>query len=166
MPVIAAARALQDEVLAGPGSFEARGTNLLDEQKGAVQAFKKVALMSLGLALQRYGEELTEQQEVLIGISDIMTATACAESVLLRASAAEGANAALHVDAASVFINDAAVRVEAAAKNVLAAMAEGDTLRTHLAALRRLLKVAPIDTVSRRRRLAEETVRRGSYIFQ
>ena len=166
LPVIAAARALQDEVLAGPGSFEARGTDPLDEQQGAVQAFKKVALMSLGLALQRYGEELTEQQEVLIGISDIMTATACAESVLLRASAAEGANAALHVDAASVFINDAAVRVEGAAKNLLAAMAEGDTLRTHLAALRRLLKVAPIDTVSRRRRLAEETVRRGTYIFQ
>ncbi|HET9467219.1 MAG TPA: acyl-CoA dehydrogenase family protein [Vicinamibacterales bacterium] len=166
LPVIAAARALQDEVLAGPGSFEARGTNPLDEQKASVQAFKKVALMSLGLAMQRYGEELTEQQEVLIGISDIMTATACAESALLRASAAEGAHAALHVDAASVFVNDAASRVEASAKNVLAAMAEGDTLRTHLAALRRLLKVTPIDTVSRRRRIADETVRRGSYIFQ
>ena len=71
-----------------------------------------------------------------------------------------------HVDAASVFINDAASRIEVSARQVLAAMAEGDTLRTHLAALRRLLKVTPIDTVSRRRRIADETVRRGSYIFQ
>ena len=52
-------------------------------------------------------------------------------------------------------------RMEATARQVLAAMAEGDTLRTHLAALRRLLKVTPIDTVSRRRRIADETVRRG-----
>ena len=129
-------------------------------------AFKKIALMSLGLAMQRYGEELTEQQEVLMGIADIVIAVACAESALLRASSAAGAMAPFHVDAASVFINDAASRVEAGAKQLLAAMAEGDTLRTHLAALRRLLKVTPIDTVSRRRRIADETVRRGSYIFQ
>ena len=95
-----------------------------------------------------------------------MIAVACAESALLRASSAEGTMAPFHVDAASIFINDAASRVEALARQVLAAMSEGDTLRTQLAALRRLLKVTPIDTVSRRRRLADETVRRGSYIFQ
>ncbi|MEO5741222.1 MAG: acyl-CoA dehydrogenase, partial [Vicinamibacterales bacterium] len=77
-----------------------------------------------------------------------------------------GAKAALHVDAASIFINDACWRVEISAKQLLSAMAEGDTLRTHLAALRRLLKVTPIDTVSRRRRLADEAVERGTYIFQ
>jgi alkylation response protein AidB-like acyl-CoA dehydrogenase len=166
LPLIPAARKLQDEILAGPGALEARGGGPLDEQKAAVQAFKKIALMSLGLAMQRYGEELTEQQEVLIGIADIVVAVACAESALLRASAAEGDIGPFHVDAASIFINDAALRVEALGKQVLAAMAEGDTLRTHLAAVRRLLKVTPIDTVSRRRRIADETVRRGSYIFQ
>jgi len=166
LPLIPAARKLQDEVLAGPGGLEPRGDGPLEEQRAAVQAFKKIALMSLGLAMQRYGEELTEQQEVLMAISDIVIAVACAESALLRASSAAGAMAPFHVDAAAIFINDAASRVEASAKQLLAAMAEGDTLRTHLAALRRLLKVAPIDTVSRRRRIADETVRRGHYIFQ
>jgi alkylation response protein AidB-like acyl-CoA dehydrogenase len=165
LPLLPAARKLQDEILSGP-AVESRGDGPLDDQKAAVQAFKKIALMSLGLAMQRYGEELTEQQEVLIGIADIMIATACAESALLRASSANGTIAPFHVDAASIFINDAASRVDASAKQVLAAMAEGDTLRTHLAALRRLLKITPIDTVSRRRRIADETVRRGSYIFQ
>ena len=123
--------------------------------------------MSLGLAMQRYGDELSEQQEVLIGIADIVIATACAESALLRASSVSGATAApLHIEAASIFINDASSRVEALARQVLAGMAEGDILRTHLAALRRLLKVMPIDTVSRRRRIADETVSRGGYIFQ
>ena len=166
LALIPAARKLQDELLSGPSGLEPRADGLLDEQRAAVRAFKKVAIMSIGLAMQRYGEEVTEQQEVLMGIADIVIAVACAESALLRASAATGPKAPFHVDAASVFINDAASRVEAGAKQQLAAMAEGDTLRTHLAALRRLLKVMPIDTVSRRRSIADETVRRGSYIFQ
>ena len=166
LPLLPAARKLQDEILSGPGGLESRDDGPLADQRAAVQAFKKITLMSLGLAMQRYGEELTDQQEVLIGIADIMIAVACAESALLRACSAGGTMAPLHVDAASIFINDAASRVDALAKQVLAAMAEGDTLRTHVAALRRLLKVTPIDTVSRRRRIADETVRRGSYIFQ
>jgi alkylation response protein AidB-like acyl-CoA dehydrogenase len=166
LPLIAAARKLQDDILAAPTGAEPRGDGVLEEQHAAVQAFKKIALMSIGLALQRYGEELTEQQEVLIGIADIIIAVACAESALLRASTVTGAAASLHADAASVFVNDAAFRVDALAKQVFAAMAEGDALRTQLAALRRLLKVTPIDTVSRRRRIADETVRRSGYIFQ
>jgi len=155
LPLIGAAKKLQDEILSGPGAAD-----------GPISSFKKVALMTLGLALQRYGEDITDQQEVLMSIADIMIATACAESAQLRATAATGDGAVFHADAAAVFINDAAAAIETAAKQALAAMAEGDTLRTHLAALRRLLKVSPIDTVVRRRRIADETVRRGSYIFQ
>jgi len=165
LPLITAARKLQDEILAGAAP-EVRVDAPLADQTAAVQAFKKVALMTIGLALQRYGEELTDEQEVLIGIADMIVAVACAESALLRASSASGTAAALHIDAASIFINDAALRMEMLARQMLAAMSDGDTLRTNLAALRRLLKVAPIDTVSRRRRIADETVRRGSYIFQ
>jgi len=64
-----------------------------------------------------------------------------------------------------VFVNDAALRIDASARQALAAMAEGDTLRTMLAALRRLLKVTPVNTVVMRRRLADETVARGGYPF-
>ena len=165
LPLLAAARKLQDEVL-GPPAADRSGDNPLDAHVAAVDGVKKVALMGLGLAMQRYGEDLSEHQEILIAIADIVIAAACAESALLRASSAQGAMAPYHLDAASVFVNDAALRVEASAKFALAAMADGDTLRTHLAALRRLLKVTPIDTVSRRRKIADETVRRRGYIFQ
>ena len=166
LPLIAAARQLQDEVLGGPTAAVARHDSPFEEMQAAVAGFKKTALLTLGLAMQRYGEELTDQQEVLLAIADIVIAVACAESAVLRASTATGAMAQYQLDAASIYVSDAAARVEMAARQVLAAMAEGDTLRTYLAALRRLLKVAPIDTVSRGRRLADETVRRGSYIFQ
>ena len=53
------------------------------------------------------------------------------------------------------------MRLEASARQALAAMVEGDTLRTMLAALRRLFKMTPINTAALRRRLADEAVARG-----
>jgi len=71
----------------------------------------------------------------------------------------------LHEAAARAFVSDAAQRIDAAAKSSLAAMADGDTLRTLLAALRRVLKVAPVNTVALRRQLADAAVSRAGYIF-
>ena len=68
-----------------------------------------------------------------------------------------GRQASLHADAARVFVNDAAMRIDASARQALAATVDGDTLRTMLAALRRVLKVTPVNTVTMRRRLADET---------
>ena len=60
---------------------------------------------------------------------------------------------------------DATGRIELAARSALAAMTEGDNLRIQLAALRRLLKVTPVNTVSIRRQLADQVVARAGYIF-
>ena len=124
--------------------------------------------MVLGLAMQTYGQKLTDEQEVLMHIADIAIDVFSAESATLRAAAASdrlSPRASLQVDAARVFVNDAAMRIEASARQALAAMVDGDMLRTRLAALRRLLKVTPVNTVALRRRLADETVARGGYPF-
>jgi len=169
LPLIAAAKKLQDELLspslpsAGFGEGE-----VLEEEAKAVGIFKKVALMVLGTAMQTYGQKLTDEQEVLCYIADIVMDAFAADSAVLRAKAAaadKNSQAALHEDAARVFVNDAAQRIEIAAKSALAAMSEGDTLRTLLAALRRLMKVTPVNTVALRRRLAEATASKGGYIF-
>jgi alkylation response protein AidB-like acyl-CoA dehydrogenase len=166
LPIIAAAKALQDELL-GPPALSAADDSLLSEERRAVEAFKKTALMVFGLAMQTYGPKLADQQEVLMDIADIMIDVFSAESAVLRAAApAERTpRAALQADAARVFVNDASMRIDASARQALAAMTQGDTLRTMLAALRRLLKFVPIDTVTLRRRLADEAVGRGGYIF-
>jgi alkylation response protein AidB-like acyl-CoA dehydrogenase len=167
LPIIAAARALQDELL-GPSSIGAPDDRVLADERRTVDALKKVALMTFGLAMQTYGQQLGDQQEVLMHVADIAIDVFAADSAVLRASAAAGSGAAngpLHVDAARVFVNDAAMRVDVSARQALAAMSDGDTLRTLLAGLRRLLKVTPINTVVLRRRLADETVARGGYIF-
>ena len=123
---------------------------------------KKIALMVLGTAMDKYREKLADEQEVLLAAADILINTYASESAVLRAAQGGGP---LHEAAARVYVNDAAVRVEASAKTALAAMAEGDTLRTLLAALRRLLKVTPVNTVVLRRLLADATVERRTYLF-
>jgi alkylation response protein AidB-like acyl-CoA dehydrogenase len=161
LPLIAAAKRLMDEIMAPP-SMDAPGDAPLDAERRAVTAMKKVALMVLGTAMQTYGETLADEQEVLLAAADIIIDTFASESALLRAAQAGGD---LHEAAARVYINDAAARIEHSAKTALAAMADGDTLRTLLAALRRLLKVTPVNTVTLRRQLADATVARKTYVF-
>ena len=168
LPLIPAAKRLQDEVLSpsvATGDFGEQG--VLDEEMRVVVAFKKVALMVLGTAMQTYGEKLTDEQEVVSFAADILIDIYASESAVLRArevSSSREPTADLHVKAARVFVNDAAQRVESAAKSALAAMAEGDTLRTLLAALRRVLKASPVNSVAMRRALADAVVARGGYI--
>ena len=130
MPIIAAAKALQDELL-GPAPPADRDDSLLADERRAVEAFKKAALMVLGLAMQTYGEKLADQQEVLMHLADMLIDVYSAESAVASRTAAAEADrpdAALHVDAARVFVNDAAMRIEASARQALAAMVDGDTL--------------------------------------
>jgi hypothetical protein len=126
-------------------------------------------LMVLGTAMQTYGEKLADEQEVLSAAADIIIDVYAAESAVLRAiTASAGPNASagrLHVDLASVFVNDASGRVEIAARNALAAMTEGDMLRTLLAALRRVMKVSPVNAVALRRRVADAVVEKKGYPF-
>ena len=168
LPLIAAAKALQDEIMSPSPMFMEASEGVLVDEMRACGVFKKVALMVAGTAMQRYGTKLEQEQEVLSAIADILIDTFTAESATLRAQDASAralGNAALHADAARVYVNDAAGRIELAARSCLAAMAEGDVLRTQLAALRRLIKVTPVNTVVMRRRLADATVAKASYLF-
>jgi len=142
------------------------GSPLGDEHR-ALQSFKKATLMVLGLAMQTYREKLADQQEVLMYLADMLIDTYSAESALLRAEANAGrTDGPLQVDAARVYVNDAALRIDAAARQALAVMLEGDLLRTTMSALRRLFKQMPVNTAVLRRRLADAAVAQGGYPFQ
>ena len=167
LPLIAAAKALQDELL-GPPALAGTDDSFLGEERRTVENLKKAALMVFGLAMKTYGQKLTEEQEVLMHVADMLIDVYAADSALLRAIAASEARhprADLHADAARAFVSDAAMRLEASGRQAIAAMAEGDTLRTMLTALRRLFRALPANTTALRRHLADEAVRRRGYIF-
>lgn len=167
--LLQAAKALQDEILDPQISFDEDAGLLAAESKLAQNA-KKVALMVLGTAAQKYMAGLADQQEVLINCADIITDAYQMETAVLRAkkiAAKKGEEAAsLFVDMAGVYCNDAIQRVESKARNTLAAIAEGDEGRLLIAALKRFTKNnAPINTIAARQRIADAVIAGNTYIF-
>ena len=164
LPLIPAAKKLQDEILAPSAAAAPDGP--LEAAAAAVGMFRRVGLAVIGLAMQAYGQKLSEQQEVLSFAADVVIDTYAADSAVSRARAAAAAGAAgadLQADAAASYVDGAAMRIETTARSAFAAMAEGDELRTRLAGLRRLLKVTPTNDVAIRRRLSDAAVERGAY---
>jgi alkylation response protein AidB-like acyl-CoA dehydrogenase len=169
LALLPAAQALMDEVLSPQiGSFDDDDTVLAAEQKLAQNA-KKVALMTLGTAAQKYMMKLADQQEVLMGIADVIMDSYAMETAILRArklvSSQGEAAAERYLDMTRVFCNDAVERIEARAKNTLAGMSEGDELRTLLAALRRFTKLQPMNTIAARQRIADEMIAANRYVY-
>src|SRR5262249_60327372 len=119
LPLIPAAKVLQDELLGPPAMSTPGDDGLLVDERRAIEAFKKTALMVFGLAVQTYGQKLTDEQEVLMHLADITMDVYAAESATLRAIAAAertDRKAPLHADAARVFVSDAALRIDASAR--------------------------------------------------
>ncbi len=169
LALLPAAQSLMDEVLSPQmGSLDEDEGVLAIEQR-LVENAKKVALMTLGTAAQKYMLALADQQEVLMGIADIIIDAFAMESAILHAqklASSQGEEAAARfVDMTRVFCNDAVERIDANAKNTLAAMGEGDELRTLLAALRRFTKLTPMNTIAARRRIADTLIQANRYIY-
>ena len=169
LALLPAAQALMDEVLSPQmGGFDDDDSLLAAEQKLTANA-KKVALMTLGTAAQKYMMKLADQQEILMGVADIIMDTYAMESAILRArklAASQGEKAAeRYLDMTRVFCNDAVERIEAKAKNTLAGMSEGDELRTLLAALRRFTKLQPMNTIAARQRIADDLIAANKWIY-
>jgi alkylation response protein AidB-like acyl-CoA dehydrogenase len=169
LALLPAAQALMDEVLTPQlASFDDDESLLAAELKLAKNA-KKVGLMTLGTAAQKYMMKLGDQQEILIGIADIIMDAYAMESAILRAQKLAGnqgeAAAERYVDMTRVFCNDAVERIEARAKNTLAGMAEGDELRMLLAALRRFTKLTPVNTIAARQRIADTMIEANKYVY-
>jgi alkylation response protein AidB-like acyl-CoA dehydrogenase len=161
LPVFDRAMALMDEFTAGPSLAEAEEGFLAAEAR-MVKGAKKVALMAIGLAAQKHGAKLEQEQEILGLFADLAMDVYALESAVLRAQkkAARGgaASAALQAAAVQCFAQEALERIEANGRRLLAALDEGDMLRTYLAALKRFTKREVVDTVALRRRIAAAAI--------
>ena len=166
LPLMPAIKKLMDEVLAGPSVAEDLEGPLADERKLVGQA-KKLGLFVAGAATQKYMQAIQDQQEVMGAIADIVIETYAMESAVLRAqkmveSKGEAATA-LPIAMARVYLSQAMDKIEAAAKKVIAAVADGDMLRTQLAILRRLAKHEPFNPIDLRQQIASKVIERGKY---
>jgi alkylation response protein AidB-like acyl-CoA dehydrogenase len=167
LALIPAALAVVEE-LTSPALGEGAGPGVLAEEARVVRMAKKAALFAAGVAVQKRLETIEEEQEILAALADLVTESFAMESGLLRAQRAvqrQGeAASALKIAMIQTYVNDALARVDATARTVLAAVEEGDALRTALAGLRRLLRSTPVNTVALRRQIAEALITSGRYI--
>jgi alkylation response protein AidB-like acyl-CoA dehydrogenase len=166
LPLMPAIKKLMDEVLSGPSAGEDLEGPLAEERKLVTQA-KKLGLFVAGAATQKYMQAIQDQQEVMGAIADIVIETYAMESAVLRAqkiAEAKGESAAaLPIAMTRVYMSQAMEKVEAAAKKIIAAVADGDMLRTQLAILRRLAKHEPFNTIELRQQIAQKIIERGKY---
>jgi alkylation response protein AidB-like acyl-CoA dehydrogenase len=166
LPLMPAIKKLMDEVLSGPSVGEDFEGPLADERKLVISA-KKLGLFVAGAATQKYMQAIQDQQEVMGAIADIVIETYAMESAVLRAQKIAERNgenaAALPVAMTRVYLSQAMEKIEAAAKKVIAAVADGDMLRTQLAILRRLAKHEPFNTIELRQQIAQKVIERGKY---
>ena len=166
LPLMPAIKKLMDEVISGPLGEEEREGPLAEERKLVAQA-KKLSLFAAGSASQKYLQALENQQEILGAIADMVIEVYAMESAVLRAqkiSEPTGPSAAaLPIAMTRVYLSQAMEKIEACARKVIAAVAEGDMLRTQLAILRRLAKHEVFNTIALRQEIAQKVLERGKY---
>jgi alkylation response protein AidB-like acyl-CoA dehydrogenase len=168
LPLVEAVLKLQNQLLDPLAGGAESGASA--EAAQAAQA-KKAGLLLLGLAYQKFGLALEEQQEVLAGITDVLMNAFALESCVLRAAkmaAKPPANMASRERAASIYVSlfaqHAMNELVRAAEEVVAYCSEGDTRRTNLAALRKLTRRDAADVIQLRRDAARRLLDAGKYI--
>jgi alkylation response protein AidB-like acyl-CoA dehydrogenase len=149
LPLVEAVKKLQAEVLSGASSSD------------LAASAKKVFLLCLGVAFQKYMTALEDQQEILASLTDIAMNAFAMESVLLRT---QKRKSGMTADMCAIFLQEAMETVESAARTVLAASAEGDALRTNLAVLKRFTKFEPVNAIALRRKIASRLLEAERYI--
>jgi len=133
-----------------------------------VQAGKEILLYTLGAVLGKYGKDILKYQEIVGKIADMCMRVFGMESAWLRAQKAAanyGEEAAkIKMNMAKVFINTAIGTMVNLAKEVMAAIAEGDELKKHLANIQKLSSYIPADTIAIRQEIASAVTSQVKYV--
>ncbi len=168
LPILGAAQKVASELLTLRPKVE-MDDGKLTLQAEMVEMSKKIGLLVAGAAVQKFMLKLEEEQEILASISDIVIEVFAMESALLRAmkTAEKFGDEKSQIQKAmvKVYVNDAFGRVESFAKQAFAAIAEGDTLRTQLSALKKLSRFSTVNTIGLRREIADSVIKMGKYPF-
>lgn len=167
LPLLERIQALQSELLQ-PMPLPSFDEPLSKEAYRVSQA-KRTFLAIGGLAVQKLGLRLEQEQEVLCVLADLMIQTFAMESVLLRSQKmlSRGKNAEQSKLAAAmteVFIQESMERVECLAKTALAALERGDGLQMQLSVLKKLMRAPLSDTIALKREIAAQVIRSEHYV--
>ena len=161
---------VQEELLGIP-SFESPDYSaLFSEEKEMVKKLKKIFLMVAGGAVQKYGPQLEEHQQLLIAAADILIEIYMAESAILRTEKnvkrTSQEEQTAQIAMAKLYLYHAVDIVEEKGKESIISFAEGDQQRIMLMGLKRFTKYTNYpDIVDLRIEIAEKVKEENSYCF-
>ena len=157
---------LQEELLTP--SMQEESDELLANETQAIENLKKIFLLVSGTAAQKFGEKLAREQEILARMADMVDEIFGVESAMLRAkkiAATKGeAAAALAVKMTVCYVNELVPKFDAWAKEVIAAMEEGDTKRTMFSILRKLTRYEQANVYLLKREIADAVYKSSKYV--
>ena len=166
LKLMEAIKSIQKELMEFPTLSE-ETDELLEHEKCILTKMKKSVLLVAGAALQIYGKEIAEEEEILAMVSDCIIEIYVLESILLRTLKFAEANgkekAGIYLDIARAYCLDATLKVDGRLKVAAAATYEGDSLRVLLGALKRFLKYTPSNVKEMRRNIAKHLIETGRY---
>lgn len=166
LPLLQKAQQLQEELMMLMP--EEVGDGVLEQEKYLLRNAKKIALLTAGLAVQKFGPKLEKEQEILVNIADIVSNIYAMESAILRTEKAiqksgveKNKQKLLYTE---IFCQEAFNEIEAHAKETIVAVEQGDMLRMMLSALRKLTRHTPINVIAKKREAAAALIEAERYI--
>ena len=147
--------------------FSTDEPKLFEAEQKLIKDFKKAILMVAGSAVQKLMNTLSKEQEILMGISDMMIETYVSESLLLRVQklvSLKGVeNCELQIEIMKSYIYDATDKINKIGKDVLNSFSEGDELRIMLMGLKRFTKHQPFNINKSKRFISDRLISEGDY---
>jgi alkylation response protein AidB-like acyl-CoA dehydrogenase len=163
------AMAVQKDLMAIPDFGASEEEGIFVKEKKALANLKKAGLMIAGSAVQKFMMKLSEQQEIIMNMADILIEAYIAESVLLRVEkliAQKGEKATeIQKEMALIYLHHAIGKAAAAGREAIAAFADGDEQRLMLMGLKRFTKIDAYNLKEARRKVADYVIAKGEYPF-
>ena len=167
--LMAPAMAVQKELMAIPDFGSDDDTAIFAKEKKALRNLKKAGLMAAGAAVQKFMMKLSDEQEVLMSLADMLIEGYVAESTLLRVEkliSLRGEKACeIEKEMAIIYLHGAIEKAASAGKQAIYAFAEGDELRLMMLGLKRFTKIDPYNLKEARRKVANYVIEKGEYPF-
>jgi len=157
--------------LTGIPSFDTPDfSTLFSEEKSIIANLKKLFLMVAGAALQKYGEEIENHQQLMLAASDILIQIYLAESAILRAeklAKKEGEeNVKEQIAMAKLNLFHAIDIIETAGKHSIISFSTGDEQRMMLMGLKRYIKYVNMPNIIELRNIiASKVIKENIYCY-
>lgn len=163
------AMAVQKELMSIPDFGASEEEGIFVKEKKALANLKKAGLMVAGAAVQKFMMKLSDEQEILMNLADMLIEGYVAESVLLRVEkliSQRGEKACeIQKEMAIIYLHYAIEKAASAGRSAISSFAEGDELRLMLMGLKRFTKIDPYNLKEARRKVANYAIEKGEYPF-